>query len=555
MKPLVIVPMLALCAFPTTGGPPPSKASLVLTGGVVWTGVSGAPTAEAIAVADGRILRVGSSKDMAELIGPDTRVVRLNGRLVTPGLMDSHTHFIDGGFQLASVDLRDADSPAEFTQRLSRFAHSRPEGRWITGGDWDHERWAGAVLPRHEWIDSVTPDNPVFVSRLDGHMGVANSVALKLAGITRDTPDPAGGTIVRDAATGEPTGVLKDGAMDLIWRVVPEPSEQEYDEAFARAQAHALSLGVTHITNMGTWLHLAAFQRARDRGTLKMRVYAFVQIPGWERLRDYVAENGRGDDRLRWGGVKAFVDGSLGSHTAWFHDAYTDAPNDRGLQVTDTADLRRWVIASDAAGLQVAVHAIGDAANDWILGVFAEAERKNGARDRRFRIEHAQHLSPDAIGRFRELGVLASMQPYHAIDDGRWAGKRIGPDRVRRTYAFRSLEDAGTRLLFGSDWTVAPLDPIAGVYAAATRRTLDGENPGGWVPEEKISVEDALRAYTANDAYGAFEEKELGTLQAGRLADLVVLSENLLSVDPARIREARVDLTVVGGDVVFERTP
>jgi predicted amidohydrolase YtcJ len=356
---------------------------------------------------------------------------------------------------------------------------------------------------------------------------------------------------VRDARTGEPTGVLKDEAMSLVYRVMPEATDEERDEAFRRAQAHALARGVTMVHDMGNWADLEAYRRAEAADELRIRIYALVPLATWSRLRDYVAANGRGDDRLRWGGLKGFVDGSLGSTTAWFHEPYEDDPGTSGLMVTDTAELRGWIMSADAADLHVVVHAIGEYANDWLLDVFEATARTNGARDRRFRIEHAQHLSASAIPRFARLGVLPSMQPYHAIDDGRWAEKRIGADRIQRTYAFRSLLDSGANLMFGSDWTVAPIDPLAGIHAAVTRRTIDGANPGGWVPAEKISVEEALRAYTAANAYGAFMEDRLGTLRVGGLADLVVLSEDLTRIDPIAIGDVRVDYTIVGGEIVY----
>ena len=527
------------------------QADLILTGGTVWTGVAGAPRANAMAIADGRILRVGSDSAVRALAGPATREIALRGRFTMPGFTDSHTHFIGGGFQLGSVDLRDATTPAEFARRVGAFARTLPPGRWITGGDWDHERWGGQ-LPERAWIDSVTRSHPVAVQRLDGHMLLANSVALELAGVTRETPDPPGGTIVRDAR-GEPTGVLKDEAMALVYGVQPAASLEEMDEAFARAQQHALERGVTMIHDMGSFTDLATYVRARDRGDLHLRIYSLVPLGEWQRLAELVAQEGRGDALLRWGGLKGFVDGSLGSTTAWFYEPYDDAPETSGLMVTDTAALRTRIVAADSAGLHVVVHAIGERANDWLLDVFAAAARINGPRDRRFRIEHAQHLSSAAIPRFRELGVLASMQPYHAIDDGRWAEKRIGPDRIKRTYAFRSLLDADATLLFGSDWTVAPIDPLLGVHAAATRATIDGANPNGWVPEQKIGIDEILRAYTAANAYGAFMEDELGTLEAGRLADLVVLSADPFAVDAGAITGIQVQLTIVSGAVVYER--
>jgi predicted amidohydrolase YtcJ len=538
---------------PAPGTGPQPVPELVLLGGVVWMGEPGAALEEAIAITNGRVEAVGTNAYVLSLVGERTRVINLNGRMVVPGFADNHTHFMSGGFQLASVDLRDAASPRVFADRIGAFARGLTPGSWVTGGDWDHELWPGGPLPLKSWIDEVTPRHPVAVRRLDGHMLLANSLALRMAGITRDTPDPPGGTIVRDPETGEATGVLKDEAMSLVTRLVPARGAAARTEAFRRAQEHALALGVTMVHDMGDWSDLETYRNAYDAGELKLRIYSFVPLSTWERLRDYVAEHGRGDDLLRWGGLKGFVDGSLGSTTAWFHEPYDDEPSHRGLLVTDSADLRRRITGADAAGLHVAVHAIGDNANDWLLDTYQVAAQQNGARDRRFRVEHAQHFSPAAAARFAQLGVLPSMQPYHAIDDGRWAEKRIGADRIRRTYAFRSLLDADATLLFGSDWTVAPLDPLLGIYGAVTRRTLDGAHPDGWVAAEKISVAEALRAYTAANAYGAFMEDRLGTLAPGRLADLVVLSENLLALEPGRLRDVRVDFTVIGGRVVYER--
>jgi predicted amidohydrolase YtcJ len=529
------------------------SAELLLTNGTVWTGDSAQPYAAAIAIRDGRIVAIGSADDVREHVAAGTRTIDLGGRLVAPGFIDDHTHFISGGFQLGSVDLRSAATPDEFTARLAAFARGLPAERWITGGDWDHEAWPGAPLPRREWFDSVTAGRFVAVSRLDGHMMVVNTPVLRAAGITRDTPDPPGGTIVRDERTGEPTGVLKDEAMSLVFRVMPAPTDAERDEALRRAQEHAVARGVTMVHDMGDWPDLETYQRAHAVGALRLRVYSLVPLSTWERLRDFVAANGRGDDRLQWGGLKGFVDGSLGSTTAWFHEAYLDEPGTAGLVVTDTLLLQQWIDGADAAGLHIAVHAIGERANDWLLDAYAAAAQRNGPRDRRFRIEHAQHLSASAIPRFAALGVLPSMQPYHAIDDGRWAGKRIGPERIQRTYAFRSLIDSGAGLMFGSDWTVAPIDPLLGIYGAVTRRTIDGANPDGWVPREKITVEEALRAYTAANAYGAFMEDRLGTLRVGAYADLVVLSENILTIAPERIGAVNVDYTLIHGAIVFAR--
>jgi len=531
---------------------PRSPATLIVYGRV-WTGDSARPRAEGVALQGDSILAVGSRSEVRRYRGPETRVIEAGDGSVLPGFGDSHTHFIDGGFQLMSVDLRDADSPQEFTRRIAAFARQLPKGRWILGGDWDHERWPGAPLPDRAWIDSVTPDNPVFVSRLDGHMGVANSLALRLAGVTRASRAPAGGEIVRNPATGEPTGVLKDNASDPVWRVVPDRSAEESDSALAVALRHAAGLGVTSVHVMSGWGDLATLRRARARNALTARIYAFVPLATWQRLADTVRASGRGDDWLHWGGLKGFMDGSLGSTTAAFFDPYVDAPQTRGLMVTDSATMRRWILAADSAGLQVAVHAIGDHANAMLLDLYGEAERLHGARDRRFRDEHTQHLRQADIPRFGRLGVIPAMQPYHVIDDARWAWKRLDTTRLRGTYAFRSLLRTGARVAFGSDWTVAPLSPLQGLYAAVTRRTLDGSAPDGWFPEEKVPLEEALRAYTAGVAYAGFMERRTGILRPGMLADVVVLGRDLFALPPESLATVPVRVTVAGGRVVFER--
>jgi hypothetical protein len=521
----------------------------------VWTGDRAAPWAEAIAVTGEQISAVGTSDEIRRLAAGATMVDGA-GRLVVPGFIDAHVHFLEGGFRLASVQLRDAATRDEFVSRIRAFAATVPAGTWITGGDWDHTLWGGE-LPRRDWIDAATPEHPVWINRLDGHMSLANSAALKAAGVTPATKDVAGGEIVR-AANGDPTGLLKDNAMALVDRVAPPPSDQMRDRALAAAMKHVAEQGVTSVHNVGTWDELATFARARKADALSTRIYGVVPLADWERLRGLVAGrefgggDGRGDEWLRVGGLKGFVDGSLGSHTAAFHEPFDDAPKDRGLFVNTPEDLYRWISGADRSGLHVMVHAIGDRANGLLLDIFERVAEENGVRDRRFRIEHAQHLAAADIPRFAKLGVIPSMQPYHAIDDGRWARKYIG-DRIRTTYAFRSLLDTGATLAFGSDWYVAPPTPLEGIYAAVTRRTLDEANPGGWVPEEKITVEEALRAYTAGAAYASFDEGRKGVLSAGRLADFVMLDRNLFEVAPEEIRHARVVMTVVGGRKVVER--
>jgi predicted amidohydrolase YtcJ len=519
----------------------------------IWTGDSANPRATAIAVKDSTILFVGM--DYQPYKGSHTEVIDLNGSMVVPGFIDNHTHYLDGGLKLTSVDQRAARSPGEFISILRQYISSLNGQRWVTGGDWDHEAWGGE-LPSREWIDSISGQHPVFLDRYDGHMGLANSAALKLAGIDKNTPNPPGGLIVKDPRTGEPTGILKDEAKELLYKAMPPVSEQQLDESLQRAIHHALAHGLTQVHDMssfGGWTDLSTYQRAYAKNKLDIRIYSFVPISTWKKLDSFVKANGRGNDHLRWGGLKGFVDGSLGSTTAWFYKPYLDAPKSIGLQVTDTVLLRNWVLSADSAGLQVTCHAIGDHANDWILNVYQDAVQKNGARDRRFRVEHAQHLTQEAIGRFGKQQVIPSMQPYHAIDDGKWAYKRLDSVRLEGTYAFKSLLDDGATLTFGSDWTVAPLDPIAGIYAAVTRRTLDDKNPDGWFPKQKISVEQALRCYTANNAYAGFQEDRLGKLKTGMLADFVVLSRDLFAIAPEKIRETEVLRTIVNGREVFSK--
>jgi predicted amidohydrolase YtcJ len=530
------------------------KADLIVFGRV-WTGDSANPWAGGVAIRGDTILAVGDSATVAAQGGPDSRRVSIPGGFVTPGFMDDHVHLFTGGFQLTSVDLRDADSPAEFTRRIKAFVAKLKPGEWVLGGVWDHEKWPGTPLPDRGWIDSVTPDNPVFILRLDGHMALANTRALAAARLDRATPEIPGGSIVR-RADGELTGVLKDEAMNPVYAAIPSPSAEQLDSALAGAMRHAASLGVTAVASMVTgWEEIAALRRARERGALTLRVSNYLSLASWRSAADSLKSAGPGDDWIRTAGVKGFVDGSLGSTTALMSEPYRDAPGTRGLFVTPEDSLRQWIGAADSAGLQVVVHAIGDRANALLLDIFDSVATAHGARDRRFRVEHAQHLRAAEIPRFAALGVIPSMQPYHAADDGRWASKRIGPELIRGTYAFRSLLAAGARLIFGSDWYVAPLDPRLGLEAAVTRQTLDGLNPAGWVPEEKITLEEALRAYTVSNAYGVFAEATRGMLKPGYRADLVVFDRDLTSVAPDSLSDARVMLTVAGGRVVWETQP
>jgi predicted amidohydrolase YtcJ len=533
-----------------------APADLVLVNGKIWTVDDKRPEVEAVAVLGNRIAAVGSNEEIRKWIGANTKVIDLQGKRVTPGFNDSHVHFLDGGMGLASVQLRYARTPEEFRDRIRDFAAKQPKGRWILNGNWDHENWTPPALPTRRLIDAVTPDNPVFINRLDGHMCLANSLALKLAGVTRETPDPPGGTIVRDAG-GEPTGVLKDAAMSYVTKVIPNPSEDVMAEAIRAALAYAAENGVTSVQDMSASPDVfGVYQRLLANGELTARVYGVQPLSDWGRLARVGICAGFGNDKLKIGGLKGFADGSLGSTTALFFEPYLDAPNTTGLpsdEMFPEGKMLNNIIGADKAGLQIAVHAIGDKANKAILDMFAEVVKRNGARDRRLRIEHAQHLRPEEIKRFGAERVIASMQPYHAIDDGRWAENRIGPNRAKGTYAFRSLLDAGATLAFGSDWFVAPMEPLMGIYAAVTRRTLDGKRPQGWVPEQKITVAEAVRAYTMGSAYASGDEKLKGSIEAGKLADLVVLSDDIFKIDPIQIEKVKVVTTIFDGKVIYER--
>jgi len=551
---------LALLWFCLTTSPlfTQGQADIILTKASIWTASPAMPSVEAVAIKGNRIAAVGSEAEILKWRGDKTVLLELPGHLVVPGFIDNHTHFLDGGFQLRSVDLRSARNEKELAERLRQRAETLAAGQWITGGDWDHEAWPGAKLPTKDLIDAVTPKTPVFVSRLDGHMGLANSLALRLAGITRSTPNPDGGLIVRDSETGEPTGILKDAAQGLVSRLIPSATPREEDEALEAALKEAARFGVTSVQDITSWSAFETFRRAQAQNRLTVRITARTTLSAWEKQAEWIRKHGAGDDWLRLGGFKAFMDGSLGSTTAYFFEPYRDDPKTLGLLASEAipeSKMRERMLAADKAGLQLSIHAIGDRANHMLLDLFEAVAKINGPRDRRFRIEHAQHLRREDIPRFASLGVIPSMQPYHCIDDGRWAEKRIGPERIKTTYAFRSLLDQGARLTFGSDWTVAPINPLLGVYAAVTRRTLDDRNPHGWVPEEKITVEEAMKSYTIGNAYASFDESRKGSLETGKLADVVVLDRDIFAIPPVQIPQAIVLYTIVGGKIVYRAAP
>jgi predicted amidohydrolase YtcJ len=530
-------------------------ADLIITNAKIWTVDKSLPTAQAVAVLGDRITAVGSNAEIDVWRGPKTQVVDAGGRLLLPGFNDSHVHFVGGGRQLDAIELNDATSAVEFARRIGERAEATPKGEWILGGRWDETKWTPSVMPTKELIDSLTPDNPVFVTRYDGHMGLANSVALRLAGVTAKTPDPPGGTIVRDAQ-GNPTGALKDAATEYVRRVIPPMSHDQRLTAAKRALAHAASLGVTSVQNMSAgYGDIAIYAELLQRGELTARIYAAPSIVGFEDQAKIGVRHAFGGPYLRIGALKAFADGSLGSGTAYFYEPFTNQPNNRGLlsdEMTPISAMRDRMMAADAAGLQICTHAIGDEGISTILDLYADVIKAHGDSDRRFRIEHAQHMAAKDFERFAQLHVIASMQPYHAIDDGRFVERYLGHDRASRTYAFRTFLDHHVRLAFGTDWPVAPLDPMQGVYAAVTRATLDDKNPSGWFPEQKLTVAETVEAYTMGSAYAEFQENEKGSITPGKLADMVLLSDDIFTIDPAKIRDTKVLKTFVGGKLVYD---
>ena len=546
---------LATMALVSCGGGIP-MADKILIKGKIWTVNPRQPWAEAVAVRDHKIIAVGSTKDIQKMAGGKTEVIDVKGAFVLPGFIDSHVHFTNGGTSLMSIQLREARSKEEFIRRIAEKAKSLPKGEWILNGDWDQTQFEPVELPNKEWIDAVTPDTPVCVNRLDGHMILANSLALKLGGVTKNTPVPSGGEIVKDPATGEPTGILKDAAMDLIYSRIPEPTAAQNLRAAEAAMKYAAEKGVTSVHDVSGEEGFDVYQDLLKNHKLITRILFYIPITSVDLVLRMKLKTPFGNEFLEFGGLKGFADGSLGSATAYFFEPYADDPKISGLlhaEMFPGGIMEKRVLAADKAGLQTAIHAIGDRANSIILDIYEKAVAQNEARDRRFRIEHAQHLKPADIARFGRLNVIASVQPYHAIDDGRWAEKKIGLERAKTTYPFKSFLDHGVTLACGSDWPVAPMDPILGIYAAVTRRTLDGKNPDGWIPEQKISLEEAIRGFTINGAYAGFGEKIKGSIETGKLADLVVLDKNFFEIKPDEIQNAKVIMTVMNGEIVFRR--
>jgi len=536
----VVAQALALAAALGDGALFAESAGLLIKNARIWTGSSKRPFADSMRVAGDVIHSVGDSS------GTALRVIDAGGRLVIPGLVDSHVRLAAGGLSLGSVQLRTAKSRGEFAERIRRHAAQVPEGKWITGGGWNPDNWGGE-LPTREWIDAAAPRHPVWLHSVDGRMAVANSLALKLAGVTARTLALDGGTIRKDAR-GEPTGVLTDAAMEYVQTAVPAPSGQEFSKAIDAASAYLNALGVTSVHDMGL-----DGNELESGGAATLRIYTAAPLALAKSLRIRIENDGQGDRWIRRGLLLGSLDGSPAAHTAAFEEPYLDAPGHRGSLLMTPESLHDQMISAQLQGLNIAIRASGDRAVGLLLDVIARIGKVTGPTGTRFRVEHAQHLRPSDVGRFQAMGVIASMQPAALAEDGRWLEKRIGEQRARYAFAFRSLLDSGAVVAFGSGWPARDANPFEGIHAAVTRQPAGGGRPGGWIPAQKISVEEALRAYTFGGAYAAFEESYKGTLEPGKLADFVMLDQDLFRIDPGRIRDTKVLMTVVGGKVVYER--
>jgi predicted amidohydrolase YtcJ len=553
-------------------GAPEVTADMIMIGGKFYTVEVDPPVAEGVAIQAGRILAVGSRNEVWQHRGAATAVVDLKGAFVVPGFIDSHTHFDYAGQLLFGINLLDVSDAETLAERVKGARDRLPAGAWIVGGDWGaYEEWAMGSTgrestsggerfrPHRSVVDPLTPATPMLLSRWDRREHLANGVALQRAGITRETPDPPGGSIERDPGSGEPTGVLSGTAVELVRRIIPPKSfEQRVIEARVALQRLAEN-GVTGIHDITPSEQMRVFQYLRDRNELTVRVYARPTLDNWSHLAAVGIRSGYGDEYLKIGGLKGFVDGIMGNSGARFREPYDHQPGNYGIwrtMVLEPPGMAELIRAADSVGLMPQVHAIGDLAVDTLLDWFEQAIERNGPGERRFRLIHAQVVEEDDFKRFGELGVIAEVQPYHAIDDMRWMEERIGHERCKGAYAFKSLMEGGALLSFGSDWPGTnaawyPAKPLLGIYAAATRQTLDGQPEEGWFPDERIDVETAIRAYTINNAYAAGEENEKGSMRVGKLADLTVLDRDLLEIGPSAIKDVRVLATIVGGRVTY----
>jgi predicted amidohydrolase YtcJ len=533
---------------------PASTATLVLIGGTVYTANPAQPKAEALAIAGDRILRIGSRQEVEAVRGPSTRVIELRGATVVPGLQDAHGHVLGLGQALSTLDLTDAPDVAHIAALVSRRAASTERGKWILGRGWDQNRWPVKAWPSAADLDVAAGDHPVKLERVDGHASWVNTRALALAGITAATPDPSGGRLIRDAA-GAPTGVLVDAAQELVSRVIPELTAADVDASLVTADRELSRVGLTMVHDAGASSPtLAAYQRLVSARRLSTRFYVMIDSSP-ATTREWFARGPLVDPthRLTVAAVKMYADGALGSRGAALLADYSDEPGNRGLLVTPPDQLESITLAAARAGFQPCTHAIGDRANREVLDIYERVEGQvPAARRLRPRIEHAQILSAADVPRFGQLGVIASMQPTHCTSDMPWAPTRLGATRIAEgAYVWQKLLKSGARLAAGSDFPVERPDPLPGFYAAITRQDKTGQPPEGWAPDQRLSRAEALAAFTIDAAYAAHAERDLGSLEPGKLADFVVLSRDIMTAPPADILTTTVLGTVVGGTVVY----
>lgn len=548
-------------------------ADTIFVNGNIWTGVSvltkggtnefrGILPAQAIATKGDRILAVGTNDEIKRLKGPKTTVVELGGSFVMPGFNDAHLHLSGGGFEKMQVDLVGTKSLAEMKQRIAEHAKTAAPGEWLLGRGWDHTKWTEQVLPTRQDLDAVTGDHPAIFGRIDGHISIANSAALKLAGIDRNTKPPSGGKIDLDTQ-GEPTGILRESAVALVGKKIPRPTPSQVRKAMEIALAEAAHWGLTSVQSQlldnREWQDFLVCEDLEREGKLTARVNMWLPFDlDVAKLQLWRGHHPASDPMLHTGMLKAYMDGSLGSRTSAMREPFTDDPGNKGLAQWDQSKLNQMAAERAEAGFQLGFHAIGDRGADMALEAFGEAQRAvrergptAGLRESRNRIEHDQVIKPDQFAKYKELGVIASVQPNHLLTDMYWAEGHIGPERAKTSYPWREFAKNGIKMAFGTDYPVEPLTPFRGIYAAVTRKSEDGTRE--YYPEQKLTIDEALAAYTSGSAFAEYAEKEKGILAKGMLADFVVLDRDLTKVEPKEILGTKVLRTVVGGKTVYER--
>lgn len=560
---LILLIGVAACA------PAPDPATLVIRNGRIVTVDDEVPEASWLAVRGSTIAVVGDSSDVAPLVGPETEVLDAAGRLVIPGFVEGHAHYMGVGRARMILDLTKARTWGDIVTQVAEAASEADDGEWIVGRGWHQEKWdetpEGAIdgVPTHQSLSAASPDNPVYLTHASGHASFVNREAMRLGGISSETPNPAGGEIVRDTR-GQPTGLLRETAQSLVGRARAAAEQGRTEEELAAEQREmarlaaeeCLSKGVTSFHDAGVGFDTVdLYRQLADEGNLPVRLYVMLRV-GNDALADRIEDYhlvGYGDDHLTVRAIKWSIDGALGPHGAWLLEPYSDKPESSGLNTSDPAEIARAAGIALDHGFQLNVHAIGDRANREVLDIYERAFGGPDTLDRRWRIEHAQHLHPDDIPRFAELGVIAAMQGVHATSDGPWVIEKLGEKRAHDgSHVWRSLMNTGAIVTNGTDAPVEDVDPIASFYSTATRRTSDGSL---YFPDQAMTREEALRSYTLLNAYAAFEENLKGSLTPGKLADIVVLSDDILSVPEEDIPSARVDLTIVGGKVLYRRLP